>query len=126
MDTTNPILDGLENLPKQSFAAGEYVLKEGKRTDRLYILNQGRVEVLQKNSLLYEISDRGSVFGEISALLDVDHTSTVRTLEPSTFYYVDGAPEFIRKSPKFALGLLQILARRLVGMDYLYFMKGRE
>lgn len=118
-------IPGLEKLPRQYFSTGEVVLKEGERTGRLYILQRGRVEVLQHGSQLYVISNEGSVFGEISALLDVEHTSTVRALEPSTFYCVDGAADFIRKNPEFSVQLLQILARRLVGMDYLYFMKGR-
>ena len=100
-------------LPERSFAAGETLLPENARTGALYILIEGEVEVLKGDFQVYLASDPGATFGEISALLDIPHTATVKTVTPCRVHVVANAASFLEARPDVALALARLLARRL-------------
>ena len=81
----------LAALPLTSYEAGETVLAEGSRTDRLFILRKGNVAIIKEGIEIARVSEPGAVFGEISALLDCPHTADVRALASSQFHVVDPA-----------------------------------
>jgi CRP-like cAMP-binding protein len=111
-------------LPERTFAAGEVVIAEGTPAGKLYILAEGTVEVLKSDYEINSLSDPGSVFGEISVLLDTAHTATVRTTTVARFYVVDEPREFLRSAPEVALGVARLLAKRLHAMTtYLVDLK---
>src|SRR5687768_9977038 len=85
------ILDYCEGLSQRVFEAGEVVLKEGFKTNRLYILIEGGVEVRKENVVLKVTSETGAIFGEISVLLDTPHMATVTAQVQSRFYEVVNA-----------------------------------
>jgi CRP-like cAMP-binding protein len=100
-------------LPQKAFAKGAVVLEEGTRTSGLYALKSGSVEVVKGNVQINTIAEPGSMFGEVSFLLDVPHTATVRALEDSVFHVVDDVSAFLRDHPQVALEVSRLLARRL-------------
>jgi CRP-like cAMP-binding protein len=111
-------------LPERSFEAGEVVIAEGTPTGKLFILAAGSVEVAKDAVVINTLSDPGSVFGEISVLLDTVHTATVRTTSPARFFVVDDPLEFLRSTPDVALGVARLLAHRLHAMTtYLVDLK---
>lgn len=59
------------------------------------------------------MAEPGAFLGEISALLSLPHTATVKTLEPSRFLVVEKPTEFLRSQPEIALSLSRLLAQRL-------------
>ena len=71
---------------KRSVAAGAEVLHEGGRTGHLYVLIEGRLEVIKGDAVVASIAEPGAVLGEMSVLLDTPHTATVRAaqIRPST------------------------------------------
>ena len=71
------ILDHCTDAEPQHFAAGTELLSEGKASGRLFILIDGRIEVLRGGTQIALVDEPGSVFGEMSILLDVPHTATV-------------------------------------------------
>ena len=79
------ILDSVKHLEATSLERGHDVLRQGERKRQLYVLAKGSVEILKNGQRLCEISEPGSVFGELSVLLKTFHFATVRTLEPSSF-----------------------------------------
>jgi len=72
----------------ERFAAGELIVREGEPGDRLYIVTQGRVEVVAEGAAgrprrLAELRD-GDYFGEVALLRSAPRTASVRALSPTT------------------------------------------
>ena len=59
-------------------SAGTLVVHEGGRTGHLYVLIEGRLEVIKGDTVVASIAEPGAVLGEMSVLLDQPHTATVR------------------------------------------------
>ncbi len=110
------VLEMFQGYPVVEIAAGEIVLEQGTRTGRLYILIEGKVEVSKGEDLIARSTQAGDIFGDISALLDLPHTTNVRALQDSRFYVVDDARAFLERSPGACLHLCELLARRLVSV----------
>lgn len=118
------LADFCHHLPVSSFAPGAVLLGEGQATGRLYVLISGEVEIAKGDYQINVVSDRGAVFGEMSALLGLAHTATVRALTPSTAHVIEGAAAFLQSNKEFAYGLAQLLAHRLHGVTtYLVDLK---
>ena len=108
-----PLLESRHGETKQHFAAGTVLLAEGEKTGRLYVLASGSVEVVRNGVVVAVISDPGSVFGEMSVLLDGPHTATVRTTADAEVYELKDANGFMRSDPSIALAIASMLAQRL-------------
>jgi CRP/FNR family transcriptional regulator, cyclic AMP receptor protein len=109
---------------KRSFAAGAEVLHEGGRTGHLYVLIEGRLEVVKGDAVVAILTEPGAVLGEMSVLLDTPHTATVRAAADSTIYEIDDAAAFLRKQPLVAILIARMLAQRLnVANTYLADLK---
>jgi CRP-like cAMP-binding protein len=102
----------LAGLPVVKHPAREAVLSAGSKTDKLFFLRSGAVEVVKDGVQIASVSAPGSVFGEQAVLLNRPHTADVRTLEESDFYVAD-APAILTGDPTVALYVAAILARRL-------------
>jgi CRP-like cAMP-binding protein len=100
-------------MPEHAIAAGVTLLDDGQRAGVLYILIEGEIEVRKGEFQLHLISKPGAVLGEISVLLGVPHTATVRTTRPSRFYVIDEPRQFLVSHPEVALGIAALLAERL-------------
>ncbi len=100
-------------VPERAIPAGTTILGDGERAGVLYVLIEGEVAVLKGDYQLHLISNPGAVFGEISVLLDVPHTATVKTTLPSRFYVIENPREFLVSKPGVALGIASLLAERL-------------
>jgi CRP/FNR family transcriptional regulator, cyclic AMP receptor protein len=111
------ILDLVRNRESRCFEAGELILKQGETTDRLYFLSEGSVEVLKDNVRLALASEPGAVFGELSVLLNIPHSATVRAAQRSSFYVVTQPLEFLKSSPPLCLHVCKLLAQRLDALN---------
>jgi CRP-like cAMP-binding protein len=74
----------------ETFAAGDTIIREGERGDRMYLIFRGRVEVLKNPPESPEVFERlavleeGDAFGEME-IIDIQARSAgVRALEPTT------------------------------------------
>src|ERR1700692_2574131 len=75
-----------------SSPAGTLILHEGGNSGHLYVLIEGRLEVLKGDTVVANIVEPGAVVGEMSVLLDQPHTATVRAASDSTIYeFADAA-----------------------------------
>jgi CRP-like cAMP-binding protein len=106
-------LDQYDNSLKLSLPEGTVLLKQGTRSGKLYILIEGRVEVKREDTLVAAIDEPGAIFGEMSALLDVDHTANVIAATPVTVYRFDDAASYLQSDPQVALTVARKLAQRL-------------
>jgi len=118
------ILDLCDGLKETNLEAGAVLLAEGTRTGALYILVEGTVEILKGDFQIDIVSEPGAFFGEVSALLDIPHMATVRTLHRSRVYRIEHAVEFLNNYPMIALEVARLLAQRLNGVtNYLVDLK---
>ncbi|MGA8957554.1 MAG: cyclic nucleotide-binding domain-containing protein [Pseudolabrys sp.] len=106
----------LAALPLIIYQAGETVLANGSRTDRLLILRKGSVAVVKEGIEIARVTEPGAVFGEISALLDRPHTADVVALETSRFHVAD-AGALLAQNSVAVLYVAAVLARRLYDTD---------
>lgn len=109
---------------RRNVAAGTEVLHEGTRTGHLYVLIEGRLEVIKGETVIAAMVEPGGVAGEMSVLLDTPHTATVRAAQDSVIYEIDDAASFLRQQPEVALIIARMLAQRLnVATTYLADLK---
>ena len=109
---------------RRNVPAGTEVLHEGHRTGHLYVLIEGRLEVVKGDTVVATITEPGAVAGEMSVLLDMPHTATVRAAQDSVIYEIDDAASFLRQQPAVALMIARMLAQRLnVATTYLADLK---
>ena len=66
---TAPLFEVLAVQLRRSFNTGETIIEEGSTTGMLFFLIDGEVEVYKDDVQIAAISEPGSVFGEMSALL---------------------------------------------------------
>ena len=114
IDAVASFQKNLAALPLTVYQAGETVLAEGSRTDRLLILRNGSVAVVKDGVEIARVTEPGSVFGEISALLDCPHTADVNALTTSQFHVARPAD---LQDPAALFYVAAILARRLDGAN---------
>lgn len=120
------ILSFCQNLPEATFSPGEVLLAEGERTGILYILIEGEIEVVKGDFQVSTVSEPGAIFGEISVLLDIPHTATVKALTASRAYVVQRANEFLQSQTDITYQLARLLAQRLYGVTtYLVDLKSQ-
>lgn len=114
------ILDYCGGGNRRAVAAGDQILHEGGKTGHLFVLLEGKLEVIKGDTVVAVLSEPGAVLGEMSVLLDQPHTATVRASVDSVVYEFDDAASFLREHPAVALLLAQLLAQRLnVATTYL-------
>jgi CRP/FNR family cyclic AMP-dependent transcriptional regulator len=107
------ILDLCDGAARKEFDAGTVLLTEGSTSGQLYVLSEGRVEVLRGDTQVATVGDRGAVFGEMSVLLNRPHTATVKALTPVSVFVFSDAASFLRAHPEIAFLLCRLLAERL-------------
>jgi CRP/FNR family cyclic AMP-dependent transcriptional regulator len=109
---------------RRDVSAGAEILHEGGRTGHLYVLIEGRLEVMKGDTVVASITEPGAVLGEMSVLLDKPHTATVRAAADSVIYEIDDAASFLRQQPVVSLMIARMLAQRLnVANTYLADLK---
>lgn len=97
--------------------AGQVLFEEGDNSKDLYMLLAGSVEVVMHGQKLATISDGGSLFGEISFLLETPRTATVRTTSPSEFLIISDVESLVETQPMLMARIARLLAQRLREMD---------
>lgn len=112
------ILADFQDLAPRSFEAGEILIQEAASSGRLIVLAEGTVDVFRADPTGGEIdiatvSEAGSIFGEMSMLLGLPHTASVRATTPVSAFVVDDAEAFLRARPEIALPVAKLLAKRL-------------
>ena len=98
---------------RRSVTAGTELVHEGGRTGHLYVLIEGRLEVVKGDTVVAVIAEPGAVLGEMSVLLDQPHTATVRAASDSVVHEIDDAASFLRQQPAVTVLIARMLAQRL-------------
>ncbi len=107
------ILDYCKGREIRTFRAGHVLIREGGQESKLFVLVDGQVEVLRKDTQVSYIDEPGSIFGEMAVLLDMPSSATVKALSTVKAYEIDDALGFLGSQPEIALYVGTLLARRL-------------
>ena len=114
------ILDYCTGGIQRAVPAGAVLLHQGTKTGRLFVLIEGRLEVIRGDAVVAVLAEPGAVTGEMSLLLDRPHTATVRAASDSMIYEFNDAASFLSEQPAVALLIARLLAQRLnVATTYL-------
>ena len=112
-----PILEWVRDQELRHIDTGQPLIEQGGQSQCLYVLVEGRVEVVRDEVRVATASEPGAVFGEMAALLGGPHTATVRALAPCAFRVVPEPAAFLKRSPEFCLHVCELLARRLDALN---------
>jgi CRP-like cAMP-binding protein len=107
------ILDYCKGKAVQSFGSGSVLLREGDDEHRLFVLVEGQVEVLRGGTQVSYVDEPGSIFGEMSVLLGMPYSATVKALSQVKAHVIEEPLAFLGSQPEIALALAALLARRL-------------
>ena len=107
------ILDLVKGQKAQDFPAGETLIHEGLTLGKLFVLAEGQVEVIRRDMQVTHVDEPGSVFGEMSVLLDQPYSATVKALSAIKVYVIDDAYKFLESKPEVSIHIATLLARRL-------------
>jgi len=110
--------DFAQHAATRMYPKNTVVVREGDRTDSLYIVVSGRVKIYVNDESGKEIvlseSGPGEYFGEM-VLDEGPRSASVMTLEPTHFLVIpqEDFKEFLAKSPEFSLHLIRKLIKRV-------------
>jgi CRP/FNR family transcriptional regulator, cyclic AMP receptor protein len=108
---------------RRRFPRGSTLFNEGERSDRVVILLAGRVKVSyfteNGKEVVLAVRSSGDILGELSALDGEARSATATALEPveALILTVGQFRDFLCAHPRMALGLLEMLSRRLRDAD---------
>ncbi|XGC80405.1 cyclic nucleotide-binding domain-containing protein [Bdellovibrio bacteriovorus] len=83
----------------ESFAAGSFVLQEGKKNNSLFFLRSGKVEVSLSGEVIATLETPGEVFGEMSVITTNLTSTTVKALSPVECFIIK-TEDFAHVHPK--------------------------
>jgi CRP-like cAMP-binding protein len=101
-------------IEERRFSAGENVFLKGDAADALYLIIEGRAQVLDEGQELACL-EKGSAFGEIALLTGEPRNATVHALSDLRVYRI-GRDDFVHlltHSPLLASSVQQLLEQRL-------------
>lgn len=98
---------------------GDTVFKQGDQGNRAYIVQQGKVDIFQRNEFGEEVRlgsvATGGIFGEMALIDDQPRMASARAAEKSTLVVVARSmvQQKLENADPFIRGLLGILARNV-------------
>ena len=107
------ILEYCKDRKAGTFKSGAILISEGGEERKLFVLIEGQVEVMRKDTQVSYVDEPGSLFGEMSCLLDMPYTATVKALSDVKAYVIEEPLKFLGSKPEIALEVASLLARRL-------------
>jgi CRP/FNR family transcriptional regulator, cyclic AMP receptor protein len=107
------ILDYCKDRKAQNFKSGAVLVREGSSERKLFVLIEGQLEVLRGETQVSYVDEPGSMFGEMSVLLDMPYSATVKALSDVKAHVIDDPLAFLTSKSEIALEVASLLARRL-------------
>lgn len=107
----------LKQFPVIELGSGDVLLTQGEKTDTLYFLIEGGVSVVKDGFELTHKSLAGSVYGEMSVILDIAHSATVKCTMDSRFYYIKNPKKYLEGHPEVIWHIVKILSMRLASLN---------
>ena len=108
----------IDDMDAKSFTPGQYVFKAGDRGDTMYVVIEGKLEILVESTTV-EIAGPGSIIGEMALIDDSPRSATVVAKTHCRLVPVDqGQFQYmVSQGPFFALQVMKVMADRLRKMN---------
>jgi CRP-like cAMP-binding protein len=102
--------------------AGEYIFQEGDLGTEMYIIHEGKIEILNRSAgeeQLLAVLEKGDFFGEMSVLEDMPRAASARALTDSVLLQINGSTfdQMLQANPEIAVRMMRKLSRRLRETD---------
>jgi len=102
--------------------AGEYVFREGELGTEMYIINEGKVEILNQvgdDEQVLAVLEKGDFFGEMSVLEDLPRAASARAATDIRLLQINGSTfdQLLQGNPEIAVRMMRKLSRRLRETD---------
>ena len=115
-------MKNLSQYEVQTFEDGEIVFREGEEMPAMYIVKQGRVEILKQvggHEIRLAVLERGAFFGEMSLLEGLPRSASARVLGGAELVVLRRGSLLlrIRHDPTFAYELMQQMSRRIRALN---------
>jgi CRP-like cAMP-binding protein len=100
-------------------AAGEVLFRAGDAADCLYVVLEGRADVLLPDGQLIESAGSGAIIGELAMIDKAARSATVVSRARSRMLAIDEElfRELVRRDPDFSLEVMRVLVNRLRRMN---------
>ena len=100
------------------FAEGEFIIREGTKSDVMYVILEGSVEIRHNGKVLMEESV-GEIFGELSLVdHDVASADVVATSQTKLAAISEARFQFlVQQHPFFALSVMKKMSDRIRRMN---------
>jgi CRP/FNR family transcriptional regulator, cyclic AMP receptor protein len=99
--------------PVRALAPGETLIEAGEAGGELYVLQSGRLSVVREGIEIAGISEPGALIGEMSVLLGVDHSASVRAVGAAEVRVIENGIGFLEATPIVALHVATLACQRL-------------
>lgn len=105
--------DTSDHFNQQLFPAGAVLIPEGGKLNTMFVLRSGELEVVRDGVVVTSIRQPGTIFGEMSVLLDSPHSATVRAVTPVEVFVIPDAIRVLEQRSKLLLQIARLLAKRV-------------
>ncbi|MEM7480259.1 MAG: cyclic nucleotide-binding domain-containing protein [Acidobacteriota bacterium] len=104
------------------FAKGSFVFTEGELGTHMYIIQEGKVEILQRlggEDRQAAVLEKGDFFGEMAVLEDLPRNASARTLADTRLLQIDSSTfdQMLKDNPEIGVRMMRKLSRRLRETD---------
>ena len=107
---------------KVVYPEGAIIVNEGERADNFYVLLKGKCTIHKHNIEITSIDKKGIVFGEMSLLLDIPRTATVKASSKVEAIEISAnLDSMLTECPKTTKSIIRTLARRVAQQTELLF-----
>lgn len=106
------------------FDTGDFVFREGELGTEMYIIHEGKVEILNRlgeEDRVLAVLEKGDFFGEMSVLEDLPRAASARAVCPTRLLQINGSTfdQMLQSNPEIAVRMMRKLSRRLRETDEL-------
>ena len=109
----------LDSVHLYDYEAGDFIFKQGERADALYLVYQGRCEVLVKKGFFSSLKkvgtlDSNDIFGEMALISKKGRSATVKASSPSKIFVLlkEDVDQVVQNNPNFAHHMKRIIDQR--------------
>ena len=99
--------------PVRELIAGQSLITAGEQSGELYVLESGRLAVMRDGVSIATITEPGALIGEMSVLLGIEHSATVRAEADSVVRTIENPIAFLERQPLVALHVATLACARL-------------
>ena len=111
----------------KKYLQGSVLVREGEKSNTLFILLQGRLGVFKGALKISEFTEKGLVVGEMSVILSEARTATIKALEDTLVIELRaGLDELLLEHPEIAKKIMVNLAQRLKRTTQEYWLIATE